>query len=97
MRRRGVPNGHDPARFPPNKRQKTPLSFIQTNGPLAFFGITYLLLFACIAFGTFKHRRLHPVFLWGGIFIILFEPLRLLFAGTDLWMSNAAALVRLVT
>ena len=76
---------------------RIPLSFIQTNGPLAFFGITDLLLIACIAFDTFKHRRLHPVFLWGGIFIILFQPLRLLFAATALWMSIAAALVRLVT
>ena len=75
---------------------RIPLSFIQTYGPLAFFGLTDVLLIACIAFDTLKHRRLHPVFLWGGIFIILFQPVRLLFAGTDLWMRTAAALVSLV-
>ena len=75
---------------------RIPFSFIQANGPLAFFGLTDLLLVTCIALDTWKHRRLHPVFLWGGIFIILFQPLRLLFAATDLWLRSAAFLVRLV-
>jgi hypothetical protein len=62
---------------------RIPLGFIQTYGPLAFFGLTDLLLFACIAFDTLKHRRLHPVFLWGGLFIVLLQPLRLLLARRD--------------
>ena len=73
------------------------LSFIINGGPLAFYGLTDLCLLACIAFDTVKHRRLHPVFLWGGLFIIVMQPLRILLAGTDVWMRFAAALVRLVS
>ena len=72
------------------------LGFIINGGPLAFFGLTDLVLLACVAFDTIKHRRLHPAFLWGAIFIIVMQPLRLLLAGTGAWMTFAAALVNLV-
>ena len=75
---------------------RIPLDFIINGGPLVFFGLTDLCLLACVAFDTIKHRRLHPVFLWGTIFVIGMQPLRLLLAGTNAWMNFAAALVRLV-
>ena len=75
---------------------RIPLSFIAHGGELAFFALTDVVLFACVAFDTFKHRRLHPAFLWGSIFIIALQPLRVLLAGTDAWIRFAAALVRLV-
>lgn len=75
---------------------RIPFSFIYTGGPLAFFGLTDLVLIAFVAYDTFKHRRLHPVFLWGSIFIIALQPVRLLLAGTSAWMNFAAALVALV-
>ncbi len=75
---------------------RIPLSFIANGGPLAFFGLTDLCLFAFVAFDTIRHRRLHPAFLWGTIFIIAMQPLRILVAGTDAWLRFAAALVRLV-
>ncbi len=75
---------------------RIPLSFIANGGPLAFFGLTDLCLVAFVAYDTFKNRRLHPVFLWGSIFIIALQPLRLLLAGTDVWMNFAAGLVALV-
>ena len=75
---------------------RIPFDFIINGGPLVFFGLTDLCLLACVAFDTFKHRRLHPVFLWGSIFIVAMQPLRLLFAGTGVWMNFAAALVSLV-
>lgn len=76
---------------------RIPLDFITNNGPLAFFGLTDLCLLACVGFDTIKHRRLHPVFLWGSIFLIVMQPLRLLLAGTNAWMNFASALVRLVS
>ena len=75
---------------------RIPLDFIINGGPLVFFGLTDLCLLACVAFDTFKHRRLHPVFLWGTVFVIAMQPLRLLLAGTDAWIGFAAALVGLV-
>jgi len=75
---------------------RIPLNFIINGGPLAFFGLTDVVLLAFVAFDTFKQRRLHPVFLWGSIFIIAMQPLRLLLAGTDVWIRFATALVGLV-
>ena len=75
---------------------RIPLHFIETGGPLAFFGLTDLCLLAFVAFDTIKNRRLHPVFLWGMLLIIASQPLRLMLAGTDMWMRFATALVGLV-
>ena len=75
---------------------RIPLHFIETGGALAFFGLTDLCLLACVAFDTIRNRRLHPAFLWGTLFVVAFQPLRLMLAGTDVWMSFATALVGLV-
>ena len=75
---------------------RIPLDFIINGGPLAFFGLTDVCLLAVVAFDTFKNRRLHPVFLWGTIFVIVMQPLRILIAGTDVWIRFAAMLVGLV-
>lgn len=75
---------------------RIPLGFIVNGGPLAFFGLTDLCLIAFVAFDTIRHRRLHPAFLWGGLFLIVMQPLRILIAPTNAWISFAAALVRLL-
>ena len=75
---------------------RIPLSFITNNGPLAFFGLTDLCVLGFVVFDTVRHRRLHPAFLWGSLLIFVFQPLRVLVAGTEAWTSFAAALVRLV-
>lgn len=68
---------------------RIPLHFIQTGGPLAFFGLTDLCMLACVVYDTVKHRRLHPVFGWGAALLIVSQPLRLLAAGTQAWMEFA--------
>ncbi len=78
--------------FPP-AIARIPLQFIQTGGPLAFFGLTDLLLLGFVAFDTVKNRKLHPAFLWGTLLIILSQPLRLALASTDFWIRIAALLV----
>jgi hypothetical protein len=75
---------------------RIPLGLILNGGPLAFFGLTDLVLLGFVAFDTIRHRRLHPAFLWGGLFLILMQPLRLVLAPTHAWINFAAALVRLV-
>ncbi len=74
---------------------RIPLGFITNGGALAFFGLTDLCILACVGFDTIKHRRLHPAFLWGTLFIIAAQPLRLMLAGTDIWLRFATALVGL--
>lgn len=75
---------------------RIPFDFIINGGPLVFFGLSDLVLLAFVAFDTIRHRRLHPAFLWGSIFVIVMQPLRILLGGTDAWLHFAAALVRLV-
>jgi len=75
---------------------RIPLSFIANGGALAFFGLTDLCILACVGFDTVRNRRLHPAFLWGTLFIIVAQPLRLMLAGTDVWIRFATALVGLV-
>lgn len=72
---------------------RIPLDFILNGGPVAFFGLTDLCLVAFVLFDTLKHRKLHPVFLWGTLLFIVSQPLRLLLAGTDLWIQFATWLV----
>lgn len=75
---------------------RIPVNFIANGGPLVFFGLADFILLSFLAFDTIRHKRLHPAFLWGTLFVILFQPLRIVLAGTQAWTSFAAALVRLV-
>jgi hypothetical protein len=75
---------------------RIPLNFIQTGGPIVFFGLTDILIVGCIAFDTIKNRRIHPAFLWGGILLIVCQPLRIIIAGTGAWTRVATILVDLV-
>jgi len=75
---------------------RIPLNFIANGGPLAFYGLTDLCILAFLAFDTIRHRRLHPAFLWGTLFIFAMQPLRIFLAGTDAWLRFATALAGLV-
>ena len=58
-------------------------------GPLGFFGITDLFVIA-LAIWDFRTRgRLHPVTLWGGLLIIVSQPLRLAVSSTESWLVFA--------
>lgn len=63
-----------------------PLHYIESGGAFQFFALTDLFLLGCIVFDTVKHRRLHPVFLWGTLLLVGSQPLRLLLGSTDLWL-----------
>jgi hypothetical protein len=58
-------------------------------GPLAFFGMTDLFVIA-LAIWDFRTRgRLHPVTLWGGLLIVVSQPLRLVASSTEGWLAFA--------
>lgn len=62
---------------------------VSALGPLAFFGLTDLFVIA-LAIWDFRARgRLHPVTLWGGLLIIVSQPLRLVVSGTQGWLDFA--------
>jgi hypothetical protein len=62
-------------------------------GPLVFFGLTFLFLGAGIAFDLFSRGRVHKVYVWGGLCLILSVPVRLLVSGTAAWRHLAEFLV----
>lgn len=65
------------------------MPFIGPGGPLVFFGATDLFVAACLIYDRLAHGRGHPAFLWGGLFFILSQPLRLAIGGTGAWRSFA--------
>lgn len=62
---------------------------VSALGPLAFFGLTDLFVIA-LAIWDFRTRgRLHPATLWGGLLLIVSQPLRLVISGTAAWLAFA--------
>jgi hypothetical protein len=70
------------------------LPHVGPAGPLAFFGLTDLFIVVCLVYDLAVRGRIHPAFIWGGLLIVLSQPLRLLLAGTDVWLAFATWLTR---
>lgn len=62
---------------------------VNTLGPLAYFGITDLFVVALAVWDFRSRGRLHPVTLWGGLLLIISQPLRLVVSGTAGWLVFA--------
>jgi hypothetical protein len=65
------------------------LPYVLPLGPLAFFGLTDLLVVACVVNDRITRGRVHPAFVWGGLFLIASQAGRLVLGGTDAWMAFA--------
>lgn len=59
------------------------------GSPVVFFGLTDVLLIPLALWDYRTTGRLHPVTLWGGLTLILSQPLRLALSGTPAWMAFA--------
>jgi hypothetical protein len=66
---------------------------ISTLGPVAFFGFTDLFVVALAAYDWKTRGRVHPATVWGGLFLIVWQPLRLAIGFTAPWQSFANWLV----
>jgi hypothetical protein len=71
---------------------RLPLAFIQEIGPLAFFGLADSFVIVCALFDIATRGRVHPATLWGGLFLIVSHPLRLIIGTTPVWLSIAERL-----
>jgi hypothetical protein len=60
-------------------------------GGNGLLGEVFILVFllACFVGDFVQYRRVHPVFVWGSLVIVLSAPLRIIFAGTDAWLAFA--------
>ena len=66
---------------------------IAALGPVAFFGVTDLFLLALAVYDFKTRGRIHPATLWGGLFLIAWQPLRLAIGFSAPWQSFADWLV----
>jgi len=75
---------------------RLPFAFIQQNGALAFFGLADLFIIPCIIYDVVSRGRIHRATILGGLLIVASQPLRLMIAGTQTWLSIATWLTQLV-
>jgi len=70
------------------------LAFLGSGGPGGLFALDLLLLYACVAYDTWRTRRIYPAFLIGGAFIA-FGDSNLLgwLVHTGVWQHLAVSLV----
>ena len=69
------------------------LEFIHSHGPLLTFAVLDLFIFICVIYDTFKYRRLHPAYVWGGLPIVLGYPLTVHYLFSPIWQRMASWLV----
>lgn len=65
------------------------LPVIVSIGPPAFFAAADCFIVALAVYDYRTRGRVHPATLWGGLFLIASQPLRLIVSGTPAWQSFA--------
>lgn len=69
---------------------RLPLQFIEKAGQWELIGLWDLCAAVCIAADTFKNRRLHPAWIWGGTLIVGLQVLTMVVRYTPVWQWFAA-------
>ena len=62
-------------------------------GPLAYFGLSDLFLLAMLAYDRATRGRFHPATIWGGLFLVVSQVLRIAIGGTETWQLFAKWLI----
>jgi hypothetical protein len=56
-------------------------------GPIAFFAFQDLFVLAGVVYDFASRRRIHPVYIWGGLFIVVMQAVRLSVSQTSWWLA----------
>jgi hypothetical protein len=75
---------------------RLPISFIETGGPLVFFGLSDLFILPLLVFDIITRGRPHRATLVGGALIVISHPLRMVVGGTQAWLAFASWLTQWV-
>ncbi len=62
-------------------------------GPPFYFGVVDGLVLVGVVYDLITRRKVHPVYLWGGLFMVGSQVLRLAVSGTPGWLAFATMLV----
>lgn len=73
---------------------RIPWEPFRAMGPPLFLGLTDACVLAFVIYDTVRNRRLHPAFLWGTLFFLVSQPLRILLAHTPAWTQFATWLTQ---
>jgi hypothetical protein len=65
------------------------LPVVETWGPIGFFGVIDLFVIAMVVYDLATLKRVHPATIWGGLFFVVSQPLRLVIGGSAPWISFA--------
>lgn len=73
------------------------LASMFADSPLGSFvaaeGVTDLFLVVAVAYDIATRRRVHPVYLWGGLALVLSQVVRIVILDTAVWRALTTALV----
>ena len=73
---------------------RLPIGFVQTGGPLVFFGLSDLFIVPLLIFDIITRGRPHRATLVGGALIVISHPLRMVIGGTQAWLAFATWLTQ---
>lgn len=76
--------------FLPPAVARLPFDFIAAVGPLWFYGFPDLLALIAFSYDTWNNGKVNKAFALGLALIIISQPLRLWFGGTETWLQFAA-------
>lgn len=65
------------------------LPVVREWGTLGFYAVTDVLVLALLVYDIATRRRPHPATVWGGLFFIASQPLRMAIGSTAAWLAFA--------
>jgi uncharacterized membrane protein YozB (DUF420 family) len=68
---------------------RLPIGFIETGGPLVFYGLADLFIVPCLIYDFVTRGRPHRATVLGGALIVISHPLRLIIGSTHAWLVFA--------
>jgi hypothetical protein len=78
----------------PTAISRLPFAFVTKAGPLAYFGLTDVIVLVCLGHDFMERRRVHPAYRWGALVIAVSQPLSLFISRTSIWLEFARWLTR---
>jgi hypothetical protein len=69
------------------------LPFVENWGPPGFFGVADLFVVALIVYDLVTRKRVHAATIWGALFLVVSQPLRLVVGGSGAWTAFATWLL----